>query len=126
MRSEVYSINLLRESFSPSGFELARNILKLNESMREITGSDEELGEWLYWLSVLGEPSPDEPWGWQYDGHHLNVNCFLVGGQMAMTPMFMGSEPVDVDIGKHREGQNCLESICFYRRPLKHGGPFRR
>jgi hypothetical protein len=95
------AFNLLREGFSPSGFELARNIMKLNESIREITGSDEELGEWLYWLSVLGEPSLDEPWGWQIDGHHLNVNCFLLGGQMVMTPMFMGSEPVAVDIGKH-------------------------
>ncbi len=95
------AFNLLREGFSPRGFELARNIMKLNESIREITGSDEELGEWLYWLSVLGEPSLDEPWGWQIDGHHLNVNCFLLGGQMVMTPMFMGSEPVAVDIGKH-------------------------
>ncbi len=95
------ALNLLKESFSPCGFELARNIMKLNESMREITGSDEELGEWLYWLSVLGEPSSDEPWGWQLDGHHLNVNCFLLGGQIVMTPMFMGSEPVAVDIGKH-------------------------
>ena len=75
--------------------------MKLNESMREITGRDDELGEWLYWLSVLGEPSLDGPWGWQFDGHHLNVNCFLLGGQMVMTPMFMGSEPVAVDIGKH-------------------------
>ena len=95
------AFGLLRESFSPSGFELARNIMKLNESIREITGSDDELGEWLYWLSVLGEPSLDGPWGWQFDGHHLNVNCFLLEGQMVMTPMFMGSEPVAVDIGKH-------------------------
>ena len=95
------AFGLLREGFSPSGFELARNIMKLNEAIREITGSDEELGEWLYWLSIMGEPSLDEPWGWQFDGHHLNVNCFLVGGQIVMTPMFMGSEPVAVDIGKH-------------------------
>ena len=95
------AFNLLREGFSPSGFALARNIMKLNESIREITGSDEELGEWLYWLSILGEPSLDEPWGWQFDGHHLNVNCFLLGGQLVMTPMFMGSEPVALDIGKH-------------------------
>jgi len=95
------ALALLRESFSGSGFELARNIMKLNESIREITDSDEELGEWLYWLSILGEPSLDEPWGWQIDGHHLNVNCFLLGGQMVMTPMFMGSEPVAVDIGKY-------------------------
>lgn len=95
------AFNLLREGFSPGGFQLARNIMKLNESIREITGRDEELGEWLYWLSIMGEPSEDGPWGWQFDGHHLNVNCFLLGGQMVMTPMFMGSEPVAVDIGKH-------------------------
>ncbi len=95
------AFNLLREGFSPEGFQLARNIMKLNESIREITGSDEELGEWLYWLSIMGEPSVDQPWGWQMDGHHLNVNCFVLGGQVVMTPMFMGSEPVAVDVGKH-------------------------
>ena len=95
------AFNLLREGLSPSGFELARNIMKLNESIRKITGSDEELGEWLYWISILGQPSLEEPWGWQIDGHHLNVNCFLLGDQVVMTPMFMGSEPVAVDIGKY-------------------------
>ncbi|MYC28893.1 MAG: DUF3500 domain-containing protein [Chloroflexi bacterium] len=92
---------LLRQGFSPQGFELARNIMRLNEAIREITGSDEELGEWLYWLSIMGEPSQDEPWGWQFDGHHLNVNWFVLGDQVVMTPMFMGSEPVAVDIGKY-------------------------
>jgi len=95
------AFNLLRQGFSPSGFELACNIMKLNESIREITGSDEELGEWLYWMSILGQPSLEEPWGWQIDGHHLNVNCFLLGDQVVMTPMFMGSEPVAIDIGKY-------------------------
>ena len=52
------ALGVLKASLSPSGFELARNIMRLNESIREITGSDEELGEWLYWLSVMGQPSP--------------------------------------------------------------------
>lgn len=95
------AFGLLRECLSPSGFELARNIMRLNESVREITGSDEELGEWLYWMSVMGQPSLDEPWGWQIDGHHLIVNCFNLRDQLVMTPMFMGSEPVAVDIGKY-------------------------
>ena len=95
------AFGLLREGFSPDGFQLARNIMKLNEAIREITGSSEELGEWLYWLSILGEPSLDQPWGWQMDGHHLNVNCFVLGDQVVMTPMFMGSEPVAVDVGKY-------------------------
>jgi hypothetical protein len=93
--------DLLKASLSPSGFELARNIMRLNESVREITGSDAELGEWLYWLSIMGQPSLDEPWGWQIDGHHLIINCFNLRDQLVMTPMFMGSEPVAVDIGKY-------------------------
>ena len=101
MEQRELALGVLKESLSPSGFELARNIMRLNESIREITGSDEELGEWLYWLSVMGRPSPDQPWGWQIDGHHLIVNCFNLGDQLVMTPMFMGSEPVAVEIGKY-------------------------
>ena len=50
----------------------------------------------------MSTPSPDEPWGWQIDGHHLNVNCFLLGDQMVMTPTFMGSEPVLARFGKYQ------------------------
>jgi len=95
------ALGLVKECLSPSGFELVRNIMRLNESIREITCSDEELGEWLYWLSVMGQPSVAEPWGWQIDGHHLIINCFNLGDQLVMTPLFMGSEPVAVDIGKY-------------------------
>ena len=68
--------------------------MRLNHAIREITGRDDEYGEWLYWISLMGTPSADEPWGWQIDGHHLIVNCFVLGDQVVMTPMFMGSEPV--------------------------------
>lgn len=95
------TIDILRQSMSPYGFQTARDIMKLNESILEISGSHDEYGEWLYWLSVMGEPSSTEPWGWQIDGHHLIINCFVRGDKLVMTPMFMGSEPVAVDIGKY-------------------------
>ena len=50
---------------------------------------------------MFGTPSADEPWGWQIDGHHLIVNCFVLGDQVVMTPMFMGSEPVAAQSGKY-------------------------
>jgi hypothetical protein len=92
---------MLKESLSPKGYQTARDIMRLNESILEITGKTDEYGEWLYWMSMMGTPSSDEPWGWQIDGHHLIVNCFMVNGQAVMTPMFMGSEPVDADAGKY-------------------------
>ncbi|HTE87093.1 MAG TPA: DUF3500 domain-containing protein, partial [Dehalococcoidia bacterium] len=95
------ALDLLRQSLSRSGFETARNIMRLNEVIGEITGRWEEYGEWLYWLSIMGTPSADGPWGWQIDGHHLIVNCLILGDQIVMTPMFMGSEPVSIDEGKY-------------------------
>src|SRR5262249_52519338 len=88
------ALALLRETMSASGYHTSRDIMKLNEHALEITGKREEYGEWLYWVSIFGNPSPNEPWGWQIDGHHLNVNCFVLGDQLVMTPSFMGSEPV--------------------------------
>ena len=95
------ALALMRESMSASGYASARDIMKLNEHALEITGKPEEYGEWFYWLSIFGAPSPDAPWGWQIDGHHLNINCFVLGDQLVMTPTFMGSEPVLARFGKH-------------------------
>jgi uncharacterized protein DUF3500 len=95
------ALALLRESLSLAGFEAARNVMKLNETIREITARDQEYGEWLYWLSIMGTPSPHEPWGWQLDGHHLIINCFMLQDHMVLTPLFMGSEPTIAETGKY-------------------------
>ena len=95
------ALRLIEASSSAVGYESARNIMKLNEHAGEITGNMEEFGQWYYWMSIFGEPSLTEPWGWQIDGHHLIVNCFIFGDQMVMTPDFRGSEPVIAKSGKY-------------------------
>ena len=95
------ALALVSSALSASGFETARNVMKLNEHACEITGQTQEYSEWYYWLSIFGTPSPDEPWGWQFDGHHLIINCFILGDQMVLTPQFMGSEPVLAQFGKY-------------------------
>jgi hypothetical protein len=92
---------LLNESFSERGFATARDIMRLNETVMEMTGRVDEFGEDLYWLSIMGTPSAAEPWGWQIDGHHLNVNYFVLGDQVVMAPAFLGSEPVFAQSGKY-------------------------
>ncbi|MGA7262238.1 MAG: DUF3500 domain-containing protein, partial [Stellaceae bacterium] len=88
------ALALMRETMSAAGYRTARDVMRLNDHALEITGKPEEYGEWFYWVSVFGTPSPEEAWGWQIDGHHLNVNCFVLGDQLVLTPNFMGSEPV--------------------------------
>jgi hypothetical protein len=36
-------------------------------------------GEWRYHVTVMGQPSATEPWGWQLDGHHAIINYFVLG-----------------------------------------------
>jgi len=94
-------LRLIETSSSAAGYETARNVMKLNEHAGEITGRPEDYTEWYYWISIFGEPSPTEPWGWQIDGHHLIINCFIYADQMVMTPDFRGSEPVLAKSGKY-------------------------
>ena len=94
-------VALLAACLSESGFTTVRDVMKLNEFIGEVTGRWEEYGQWLYWLSVMGTPSDSAPWGWQIDGHHLIINCFVLGDQLVMTPTFLGSEPVTADRGQH-------------------------
>ncbi|MGH9308292.1 MAG: DUF3500 domain-containing protein [Vicinamibacterales bacterium] len=95
------AFDLLKAGLSAKGLEKTRNVMKLNETIAEMTGRFNEYGEWLYNLTVMGEPHATEPWGWQLEGHHLIVNYFVLGDQVVMTPTFMGSEPVIAESGKY-------------------------
>jgi hypothetical protein len=95
------ALNILRASLSATGYGNARDVMRLNEHAGEITGRFDEFNEWFYWISLFGEPSPIQPWGWQIDGHHLIINCFILGDQLVMTPDFRGSEPVLAKSGKY-------------------------
>ena len=97
------ALDLLRATLSARGFGQARDIMRLNELLRDVTASPDEFGEWLYFVTVFDNPSSDEPWGWQIDGHHLVVNCVVVGDQMVLTPTFMESEPRAADARQHDE-----------------------
>jgi len=99
---------LLRTALSSKGYETSRDIMRLNHHLAELVDNFDEYGEDLYWFTMMGTPSADEPWGWQLDGHHLVINYFVLGDQVVMTPTFMGSEPIAATSGKY-EGTAILE-----------------
>ena len=76
--------------------------MKLNGTLAELANNFDEYGEWLYWITIMGEPSDSKPWGWQIDGHHLIINYFVLGDQVVMSPVFVGSEPVHATSGKFK------------------------
>ncbi|MDX3544494.1 DUF3500 domain-containing protein [Streptomyces europaeiscabiei] len=85
---------LLGAALSADGLTQSRNIMKLNAFLGEYSGGGRDtLTEGAYFFTFMGTPSTSEPWGFQYEGHHLAINYFVLGDQVVMTPTFMGSEP---------------------------------
>lgn len=115
-REAVY--NLIKVSLSPRGYEQIRNIMRLNETLAEMTDDHVFVGEFFYNVTILGKPSATEPWGWQFQGHHGLINYFILGDQVVMTPQFIGGEPVIAEQGKYKgtmilqaEQKNALEFV---------------
>jgi hypothetical protein len=97
------AFGLMHASLSAKGLQLSRDIMRLNYTLGELNNNDfVRYGEWAYWITMMGEPSKDKPWGWQMDGHHLIINYFVLGDQVVMTPLFVGSEPVIAPSGKYK------------------------
>lgn len=97
LREAVLAV--LRASLSNEGYRMSRDVMRLNRFLGDLVGCPAVLGEWSYNFCLFGEPSMTEPWGWQLFGHHLSLNCMVIGGQMVLTPTFMGAEPSHADVG---------------------------
>jgi len=100
--------NLLRVSLSAQGLKTTQDIMKTEQTLLELNEESIRYGEEKYYFTVMGIPSSTEPWGWQLDGHHLVINYFIQGGQVVMTPTFLGGEPVVTKSGKY-EGNTILQ-----------------
>ena len=92
---------LFKACLSAKGVRKTMDIMKLNETLAELTGRHDEYSRWMYYLSFMGDPSAEGPWGWQLDGHHCIINYFVLGDQVVMAPVFVGSEPVRAKGGKY-------------------------
>lgn len=95
------ALELIRSGLSDSGFEKIKTIFSLEDVLKE-----EEKGRgpvrnpgW-YFLTIYGQPSMNEPWGWRVDGHHVALNFTLDQGNVtSLTPAFFGSNPAEVREG---------------------------
>ena len=109
-------VEVLRTSLSGGGFAETRDCMRLNETLAELYGDRENLGEWTYRFAIFGTPSTAEPWGWQLHGHHVDLSMLVVGRQVCLSPVFLGAEPRIADDGRFRgvrvfdaEGQRGLD-----------------
>lgn len=92
---------LMEKALSAKGLQLSKDIMKTDQTLKELNNDNPDFDEELYFFTIMGKPSMTEPWGWQIDGHHLVINYFILGDQVVMTPVFMGGEPIITTTGKY-------------------------
>ncbi len=96
------AFGLMTASLSAKGLQLSKDIMKTDQTLRELNNGSADFDEELYFFTIMGKPSSSEPWGWQLDGHHLVINYFILGDQVVMSPVFMGGEPIITTTGKYK------------------------
>lgn len=93
---------VLAASLSDRGYANTVGAMQLNGFLGDLLGARGVLSEWAYSFCIYGVPSTTEPWGWQLWGHHLCINCLNIGGQMVLTPSFVGAEICYADQGRFK------------------------
>jgi len=100
VRDAVFAV--VEASLSPAGFELVRNLMRINGFLGELVELPLLMNEFSYNLALYGDQSETEPWGWQLFGHHAAPNCLVAGTQLVISPVFMGAEPDVIDAGRYQ------------------------
>jgi len=94
---------LLAAGLSQQGFIKAETIMSLEEVLRLQEKDDgERRNPEKYYFSIFGTPSDSKPWGYRVEGHHVSQNYTIVGGKVAGTPSFFGSNPREVLTGPRK------------------------
>lgn len=93
--------NLLQGYLSQKGYEKTKNIMGLENVLRELEGSSHRDPE-LYHVVFYGNPATDALWGWKFEGHHISLNFTVADDQISCTPRFFGANPAEVRSGSQK------------------------
>ena len=85
-------IDLLRISQSVEGYRKVEEIMLVEELLLQVEG-DMNAGWDKYYISFFGLPSLEEPWAWQFDGHHLVLNFTVGPEELGFSPSLWGINP---------------------------------
>ncbi len=86
----------LRAALSPDGYAKVVGIVGAEDALAASSGR--QLSADNYWLAFFGEPSADDPWGWQFGGHHLAVNVTVVDGRSYLSPTLVAVQPASYEV----------------------------
>ena len=103
-------LEVIRATLSPAGYQAVLDNVAADEQLKSgagrgriVFGSDE------FYFSLLGEPSLQEAWMWQFGGHHLAVNATVIGQRITLGPTLTGGQPMRYRAGERSVSQMSAE-----------------
>jgi hypothetical protein len=99
--------DLLRSGLSARGYLKVTSIMELEDILKVIeTGGKFARNKEEYLFSIFGTPTAKGRWGWRVEGHHVSVRFAVVDGavtdNLASSPMFLGTNPAEVQEGEKK------------------------
>ncbi|MEC8557524.1 MAG: DUF3500 domain-containing protein [Planctomycetota bacterium] len=91
--------DLLATLLSKEGYEKMCRVMLADDQLLQGGNPRPGFGTEDFFVVVFGEPSADEPWGFQLDGHHLGLNLSMQGDKVTLAPSHTGAQPVKFKIG---------------------------
>jgi hypothetical protein len=79
---------IMQKSLSAEGYDRVMAEWDADEALATQTGQTDQYGKQYYYLALIGTPSDDCPWMWQWGGHHVTVNATVASGVVSVTPSF--------------------------------------
>ena len=97
----AHAHDLLSAGLSQRGYLTATTVMSLETVLNALEqGRRLDRDPELYFFSIFGTPSPDDPWGWRVEGHHLSLHFTIIDGTaVASAPSFFGANPAQVRTG---------------------------
>jgi Protein of unknown function (DUF3500) len=89
--------DLLRASTSSQGYHKLTGAIRAEEVLHDLKG-EPLFSPGYYYTSVFGSPD-DANWAWMLTGHHMSAMFTVAGDRTAFTPMFTGSQPLQIPSG---------------------------
>ena len=90
---QAAAMALVASALSTRGNEKVRQIMEGDEVNKINSRNSPMFGKDLYYISILGTPSPKDPWMIQFGGHHLALNITIAGDRGVLTPTLTGAQP---------------------------------
>ena len=89
------AMKLLAATLSESGYQKVVQIMEADQVLKTTGGGPGRVafGSDEFYISILGKPSPTDPWMLQFGGHHLALNVTIIGEHGVLTPSLTAAQP---------------------------------